>query len=289
MYPKITVLEVQKSLDQVIAQCAVAGVPAKASKIVPATQQATKILGIIVEAKGTLRPENGKMAGLLCKSLRYAQFRVWAPKVVEHLIGKWTWFLLLRRPLFSVLDQLYAFSRKPAPQAPSMRCRQELVTLCCLAPVMQGDLSRPWYNRVICTDASLQGGGVVYGPLRTGEEQEVLDAAETPPEWVQRRKWTVAFGHKWKDAAAIHLLEGEAVLLGLRWLLRQQGPRSCRILFLIDNMTLLGALNKGRSASSRLNQICRRAAGLILAGDLSIEFRYIRSELNPADAPSRQF
>jgi len=56
---------------------------------------------------------------------------------------------------------------------------------------------------------------------------------------------------------------------------------------LVDNTTLMGALRKGRSPSTVLNKICRKVAGLVLAGNLYVDYFYVRSEYNPADGPSR--
>ena len=52
-------------------------------------------------------------------------------------------------------------------------------------------------------------------------------------------------------------------------------------------MVALGALCKGRSSAPPLLRLCRQAAAIIMAMDIRPLLRYIASEVNPADGPSR--
>ena len=60
-----------------------------------------------------------------------------------------------------------------------------------------------------------------------------------------------------------------------------------RVLIFVDSMVGLGALSKGRSSSTPLLRLCRQAAACCLAFGLIPMYRYIASEHNPADGPSR--
>ena len=74
---------------------------------------------------------------------------------------------------------------------------------------------------VLCVDASLQGGGVVYkkeDPDRVLELTEGSDCERT--RWICKTPWRVAIRHEWRFKAHIHVLEGEALILGLRWLIK---------------------------------------------------------------------
>ena len=59
---------------------------------------------------------------------------------------------------------------------------------------------------------------------------------------------------------------------------------------LVDNQAVVGAASKGRSSSSGLNSMLRRWAGLLLQrGWITPRLRYIPTDINPADRPSRAY
>lgn len=60
-------------------------------------------------------------------------------------------------------------------------------------------------------------------------------------------------------------------------------------LTLSDNLCTVLAFERGRSSSGALNTLCRRAAAYSVGGGITWRLRYIRSENNPADEPSRRF
>ena len=62
-----------------------------------------------------------------------------------------------------------------------------------------------------------------------------------------------------------------------------------RFLFFVDHMSLCCALTKGRSSSPHLLSTCRTLAAYALACGLKNPTRWIASEHNPADLPSRVF
>ena len=89
-----------------------------------------------------------------------------------------------------------------------------------------------------------------------------------------------------KFPAHINVLEGEALVLFLRWLLRSGGNHSTRVVVLLDSAVLLGAAAKGRS-SSQLNRLLRKVAAMTLAGNIQLHLIFVPSSENPADFPSR--
>lgn len=56
-----------------------------------------------------------------------------------------------------------------------------------------------------------------------------------------------------------------------------------RELVFVDNTDLLGAIQKGRSSNPRFYRMCRRIAGLFLAGNIELIVKYINSADHPAD------
>ena len=73
----------------------------------------------------------------------------------------------------------------------------------------------------------------------------------------------------------------------LQHLARSSKQHSMKHLILTDSMSCSLALSKGRSSMSSMNRICRQVGAVLLATGMRISCRWIPSELNPADSPSR--
>ena len=86
---------------------------------------------------------------------------------------------------------------------------------------------------------------------------------------------------------SITKLEGQALFLAVKHALRSAANFGCRLLFLVDYMSLCLASTKGRSSSPNLLHVGRKFACLSLATNIRIVTRWIPSELNIADGPSR--
>ncbi|CAK0856032.1 unnamed protein product [Prorocentrum cordatum] len=99
--------------------------------------------------------------------------------------------------------------------------------------------------------------------------------------------WKVCFYGRFNRAADIVILEGEALVMGVRHFVRNTANHGRRLLLLCDNMGLVLASGKGRSSVPSLNLVLRRLAAISIFANIDITVRWIPSELNPADAPSR--
>ncbi|CAK0841047.1 unnamed protein product [Prorocentrum cordatum] len=106
---------------------------------------------------------------------------------------------------------------------------------------------------------------------------------------LQSRTWRVVGCGRWKRKEAIHGLEGAALTWAVRRAGRDARQHGARRLFLGDNMSLTLAAAKGRAANHRLLGVCRVLLAVGIAADLKIQVRWIPSEWNPSDAPSRRF
>lgn len=56
---------------------------------------------------------------------------------------------------------------------------------------------------------------------------------------------------------------------------------------LSDSMSAVLAISKGGSSARALNRVCRQLAAILLATNMFVSLRWLPSELNPADLPSR--
>ena len=94
------------------------------------------------------------------------------------------------------------------------------------------------------------------------------------------------FSVKCKHLEHINLLEGQAFLILLRWILRSRRRHCKRIVILVDSSVWLGAASKERSSSS-LNRLFQKAAALGLACDIQANLILVPSAENASDVPYR--
>ncbi|CAK0816959.1 unnamed protein product, partial [Prorocentrum cordatum] len=101
-------------------------------------------------------------------------------------------------------------------------------------------------------------------------------------------RWQVVSSGGRARAEKIIVLEGRALVHSLRHALRDSKSFGKRILFLCDNMGLVCAMEKGRSSAGGVLRVARQWAAWCLAGAVQASVRWIPSERNVADAPSRR-
>ena len=111
---------------------------------------------------------------------------------------------------------------------------------------------------------------------------------EVPQSFLDKDCWSTVSMGRWKHHTEhITLKEGRALVLALRRLSRAQRHRGRRHLVLLDNMALCFAVNKGRSHNFGLLRILQQIGSIGLASSISVRARWIASETNIADGPSR--
>ena len=237
--------------------------------------------------------------------------RGWAqPREVERVLGKFTHLFLLHRLALAAFSAVYAFARKlghrPARLWPSVR--RELSRALALLPLVRAELDRPVCPRLVQTDASARGAGVVYtaevplGALRQ-ECQRPRAAMSAVDEWAVETTMAASFEAPLDPGAyrvavrrrfpaqeaAEHINAKElgAVVTAVRWASRAPCSRQCRLVLQADSAVAVGVLRKGRSSRPRLLYHARRLAALTLAHRITLTPRWISTERNMADAPSR--
>ena len=111
---------------------------------------------------------------------------------------------------------------------------------------------------------------------------------EVPSNVLNPSEWSTMKMGRWKDTSEhITLKEGRAVVLALRRMTRNSRYRGKKHLILVDNLALGFALGKGRSSNFAMLRVLQQVAALSLASGIQLRPRWIPSEFNVADGPSR--
>ena len=254
------------------------------------------------------------------------------PKIVEKIIGHFTFAMLIRRETLSVFSHVYRYCRSDRPNpAIWALAKKELMQASSLLPLMSSSMSGVWDTTVSATDSSDVGYGVcerhlpapavartartceawrykVAGAIKARENAlGLVDSGERLPHYLQDEcarvcssqfeevqpfildstAWHTVFSGRWHYEENILRTEGRACISGVRHKLRSL--RSCgrRHLLLVDNLSLALALTKGRGSSYIANRSCQQLCALSLASDCKFFVRWIPSERNCADKPSR--
>ena len=104
---------------------------------------------------------------------------------------------------------------------------------------------------------------------------------------VARLQWRTLISSRWSHAEHINALELRAVCLALHWVLSHSSAPNSRLYLLTDSQVSLYILAKGRSHSSALQPLARKAAALQLSSGITLLTGWLPTENNPADRPSR--
>ena len=127
-------------------------------------------------------------------------------------------------------------------------------------------------------------------PDRGHHLREIRGIPDISDHWSDATQWTLVASDRWFDVQEhINLKEAKVCLMSLRRLCRSQCNMGTRCLTISDSMVSILCFSKGRSSSSALNNVCRRAAAYQVGCNIGWSLRHIRTDKNPADAPSRRF
>ena len=111
---------------------------------------------------------------------------------------------------------------------------------------------------------------------------------EIDRQFLHPRHWHIIIQGKWLYKEIIMRTEGRALVLAVRHELRSIKNFGKNYLCLVDNLGLALSASKGRGKQWISNSTCRELAALCLATNSRLHIRWVPSELNIADAPSRQ-
>ncbi len=119
---------------------------------------------------------------------------------------------------------------------------------------------------------------------------EVPGIPEVSTKWGDPTLWTLVTAKAWDRVEEhINIKEARVALMALRRLCRTMDNMDTMALTLTDSMVTAMALERGRSSSAGINNVCRRAAAYQVGCNIQFRMRHVRTDMNVADAPSRQF
>jgi hypothetical protein len=315
------------AFQRVLAAYAAAGFVVKPSKVVAPSDQPVKIIGFMIGAdrndRISISLSTDACLDLAQTTLFFLRRGLATGLQLAHIIGRWTWCMLLRRPSLAVLQHSYRYievaGRRRFTIWPSVR--RELWMLLGLLPLLHARLDVDLFHNLLASDASELAAGVVCTRLTPDIDrriwqlcstkqhvylQTMLNAAEHRGDILSTEavaamseyssfyadilaaRWSTIISSPWRASEHINALELRAVLLALHWLLSYPSSHSSRVYLLVDSTVTLYSLWKGRSSSAPLLLILRRINALLLASGISLLTGWLPSAVNPADAPSRQ-
>ena len=110
---------------------------------------------------------------------------------------------------------------------------------------------------------------------------------EVPSRLLQKDLWTPRLWGRWQHEAGILELEARALVKSLKRIAVSVFGHDIRQLLLTDNMSVCLSFDRSRSRSYSLLQQIRRFSAYCLSRNIACTVRWIPSELNSADEPSR--
>eukprot|EP00973_Karenia_brevis_P033468 4614481-Karenia_brevis.AAC.1 len=146
-----------------------------------------------------------------------------------------------------------------------------------------------WEQPEVLEDASVLLGpsndSAVSNSVRCTADQSFVEISHSQ---IQGTQWKTSVHHLWKDSEPIHLSEARSGLFGLERFCRTRYGANSKKMFLGDNMSVTLAFDRCRAHDFRLLLQVRKMCGLLLSRNSKGFWKWIPSEFNPADFPSRQ-
>jgi hypothetical protein len=276
-----------------------AGVTVKWSKLIQPSCEGVNVLGLELHGRHAtygLAPD--KMRRLILGTRSFLLRSHCTGRDLSRIVGSWTWATLVRRECLSVFRSVYRFCSVAGDCVFRIwkSVRRELNIMIGLAPLLYANLAASWSDRIVASDACPSGLGVSmslapHETMTTMARSTPVPSLDAPFSAVNMdmRLWRPVISARFRYAQHINTLEMKAVHTSLRWLLSHPASMGKRVLLLGDNQVVVHALSKGRSSAPTLVSAIRRLSCLVLASALRVSYRWIPSELNPADGPSRAF
>eukprot|EP00438_Fugacium_kawagutii_P014095 Skav231798 [mRNA] locus=scaffold734:131220:155475:+ [translate_table: standard] len=203
--------------------------------------------------------------------------------------------------------------------------RKELLNWDGIAPLIFCQLDADWGNTLYAVDASEWGLGVTTTNIDVLEAKGLWaynerwrfkhGVANNPRQYVQLeeellayddqavnmdlrqfsgvgfssvdRSWKMVGRVAWRRKESMPVYEARATLFAIRHALRSSASFGRRFIILTDSLAAAVSFDKGRASSYRLRRVVEQVAALTLCTGSGFRSRWIPSEWNPSDGPSR--
>lgn len=123
--------------------------------------------------------------------------------------------------------------------------------------------------------------------LRAAGWELQQDFPEVPSAGLRRELWQPKMWGTWKFHENILVLEARTVLLSLKRIALTTFGHDLRQLLLCDNMSVVLSFERCRSKNFKLLRIIREFSAFCMARNIHVAIRWVPSEFNIADEPSR--
>ena len=147
------------------------------------------------------------------------------------------------------------------------------------AGFVKDDLTESWRRQEITSEELLEASGWEISD----------DFVEIPGRLLAKPLWEPKLWGRWGYEAGILELEGRALVKSLRRIALSPYGTDIRQLLLVDNMSVALAFDRFRSRNYRLLKQIRKFSSYLLSRNIATTVRWIPSELNSSDEPSRFF
>ena len=141
-------------------------------------------------------------------------------------------------------------------------------------------------NFTFMEDEKIRGAIDLDGAFEE-EEVEGVDHFSSVGYNIVDRPWTVVGRYQRRKQESMPVLEARSTLHAVKHILRSSGRHRQRHVVLTDSMTAALAFSKGRAKTQLLRNVVQRVSALCLSTGSTVFLRWIPSEWNPSDSPSR--
>ena len=256
-----------------------------------------------------LAPHNKKLCKIIAGMLGFVMRprREVTPDGLAALLGHFSWFAQLNRPLYSCFDTVYDFTRLEGPDVARNlpeSCMHECLLFTCLLPMLEADLRRDWSTTLLATDASVNFGfGVSAAHISTAEARTIGwladstgayvrldrsvphpdDEAERPRKGIahhlglSKHSFTSIISSRKRHKAHSGALEATGLSMGVRWFLRKRSNHCKRLPILVDAQAVIGSAAKGRTSAPTTKREIRHLGAMVVAGELLLRLIYTPS------------
>jgi hypothetical protein len=280
-------------LQQYLGVVSARGLPPKVSKVVPPSCDGVECLGLEVDGVArTIGLSVPKLQRLVNDTHLLLSQGVCTGIDMARLVGRWSWCVLCCRPAFAAFNAVYRFvecaGRRPFTIWHSVR--RELLAVVGLAPLLHSSLDMAFFDRLVASDASEDGLGVVASRVSADYISTIAArapvVADAPAPFGMQ--WSTIVSSAWRrHHEHINVLEVRAVCTAVRWALTSPASIRRRLVLLCDSQVAVFAISKGRSSSFDILRRLRYLSALLLASGVQLLPRWIPSAANPADGASR--